>query len=152
MYKYRLDNPHPEIGIMPLTPEERSKLIESARLMLSRAYAPYSHFPVGAALLTDNGEIIAGCNVENSSFGLTICAERNAVAAAVARGHRKFRAVAVAASPVDPVSPCGACRQVLAEFNPDMVVISVGCDGRVQEWTLKELLPAGFSPDDLPSH
>lgn len=134
---------------MTLPPNIQMKLIDAARLMLNRAYAPYSNFPVGAALLADNGEIITGCNVENSSYGLTICAERNAVAAAVARGQRRFQAIAIAASPKQPVSPCGACRQFLAEFNPDMTVISVGSGREIKEWTIRELLPAGFSPDDL---
>ncbi|GAB4312178.1 MAG: cytidine deaminase [Candidatus Sumerlaeia bacterium] len=134
---------------MTLKPEERSRLLDAARSMLPRAYAPYSRFPVGAALLTGDGEIVTGCNVENSSFGLAICAERNALAAAVARGHRRIRAVAVVSEAPHPVAPCGACRQVLAEFNPDMIVLSEGQKGDVQQWTLRDLLPHGFTGGDI---
>ena len=112
-----------------------------------RAYAPYSNFQVGAAILTTEGEIFAGCNVENASYGLTMCAERAAAANAVAAGHRRFAAIAVA-SPA-AVTPCGACRQVLAEFNRGLPVILVDTDrpgaGAVVETDLTALLPAAFT-------
>jgi cytidine deaminase len=106
------------------------------------AYAPYSHFRVGAALLADDGTVIAGCNVENRSFGLTLCAERNAVAAAVARGKRSFTALAIAApDSTEPVGPCGACRQVLSEFMDPGVRVTFGGRERQVTVTLGELLP-----------
>jgi cytidine deaminase len=105
------------------------------------AYAPYSKFAVGAAVLTKSGEIFSGCNVENVSLGLTICAERAAVAAAVARGHREFVALAIVTDSKEPAAPCGACRQVLAEFNPAIQMISSTIQGREETWTLADLLP-----------
>ncbi len=107
----------------------------------ARAYAPYSKFHVGAVLIGTNDEFFAGCNVENLSFGLTICAERVALGAAVAQGVRTFKAVVVVSDSQTPVSPCGACRQVLAEFNPDLPVISVNRDGERFVSSLTELLP-----------
>ena len=109
------------------------------------AYARYSHFAVGAALATSSGEIFAGCNVENVSFGLTICAERVAVSSAIAAGHREFDAIAVAAETEDPVVPCGACRQFLAEFNPSMRVYCIGRGGGSRTILLSDLLPSPFS-------
>jgi len=105
------------------------------------AYAPYSKFAVGAALLTKSGRIITGCNVENLSFGLTICAERAAVFTAVAMGEREFEAIAVVADSKTPVTPCGACRQVLAEFAADLPICSANLEGERFESTLRELLP-----------
>lgn len=121
-------------------------LVETARSVQGRAYAPYSRFSVGAALETDSGEVFAGCNVENGSYGLTICAERSAVAAAVAAGHRRFRRLVVVADRDDPIPPCGACRQVLSEFGPDLEVWGVGRD-ELTRWTVGELLPAPFALD-----
>jgi cytidine deaminase len=119
---------------------------EAAR---ERAYAPYSTFRVGAAIETDDGTIFAGCNVENASYGLTICAERSAVVAAVSMGQRRFRRMVLVSDANHPVAPCGACRQVLAEFAPDLPIES--CAGNeVTTWTMRELLPAGFSADELP--
>ena len=118
---------------------------EAARL---RAHAPYSGFRVGAALETSAGTIVMGCNVENASYGLTICAERNALAAAVTAGHTTFTRLALVSDAPDPISPCGSCRQVLHEFGPDMVVESWAGD-RVQRWTVAELLPAAFGSDLL---
>ena len=119
------------------------RLINAAREVQRHAYAPYSRFPVGAAVLTADGRVFAGCNVENSSFGLTVCAERNAVAAAVAAGTRPV-AVAVVANGRG-VTPCGACRQVLAEFTPSMPVFFAPADGGTPEATsLEALLPAAF--------
>lgn len=121
-------------------------LVEEARRAGERAYAPYSRFRVGAALLAGDGRVFTGCNVENASFGLSICAERNAVARAVAAGCRDFVAVAIAADADRPVSPCGACRQVLAEFNPGMRVIMAGRKGPASVSRLDRLLPSAFGP------
>ncbi len=118
-----------------------SFLIEAASAVRQRAYAPYSHFAVGAALLTTDGRVVRGCNVENISFGLTLCAERSAVVAALAEGHVSFQAIAIVADTDVPISPCGACRQVLAEFSPDLVVITANLSGRTETFSLAELLP-----------
>jgi cytidine deaminase len=130
-----------------LTETEMRELIEAARLAREAAYAPYSHFSVGAALLASNGRIYPGCNVENASFGLTICAERTAVVQAISQGARDFSAVAVVTQ--NGVTPCGACRQVLAEFNPDMQVIVADMAGHYRVYYLTELLPAAFVPEQL---
>ncbi len=128
---------------MTLAPATVERLLEKARQARERAYAPYSGFRVGAALLADDGRVFTGCNVENSSFGLTVCAERNAVAATVLAGARPVAAAVVADRPGTP--PCGACRQVLAEFNPDMLVVLAGGDGtETRIVSLRELLPAIF--------
>jgi cytidine deaminase len=119
------------------------RLIEAARQAQAHAYAPYSGFPVGAAVLTADGRVFLGCNVENSSFGLTVCAERNAVAAALVAGVRPT-AVAVVANG-KAVAPCGACRQVLAEFDADMpVVLASATDGQRQVTSVGALLPGAF--------
>ena len=123
-------------------------LLARAAEAMERAYAPYSGFRVGAAVLAEDGSVFAGCNVENASYGLTVCAERAAVAAAVAQGHRRFTAVALRTTGKHPVAPCGACRQVLAEFGDDMVVVSAAGD-EVTRWTLSELLPAPFQGLDV---
>ncbi len=112
------------------------------------AYAKYSNFAVGAALATSSGEIFTGCNVENVSFGLTICAERVAVSTAIAAGHREFDAIAVAAETEDPVVPCGACRQFLAEFNPALRICCIGRGGISRTVLLSDLLPSPFSSFD----
>jgi len=109
-----------------------------------RAYAPYSYYRVGAALLTAGGEIITGCNVENATFGATCCAEQTAVFSAVAAGHRLFRAIAVVTNGAEPGTPCGICRQVLAEFGADLDVLCFTPEGAEQVYNLAELLPAGF--------
>lgn len=123
----------------------RDNLLKHARAAMKRAYAPYSNFHVGAALLLHDGKIFTGCNVENASYGLTICAERNAIFAAVAASTRKpkIAAVAVVNHKNVPCSPCGACRQVIAEFGPDAVVWYLGADGFISR-TMRELLVDGF--------
>ena len=110
----------------------------------ARAYVPYSNYRVGAALLTASGEIIAGCNVENATFGATCCAERSAVFSAVAQGYREFRAVAVATNGEDPGTPCGICRQVLAEFGSNLDVLCFTPEGAEARYRLSELLPHAF--------
>ena len=120
------------------------RLIQAATEVREKAYAPYSHFKVGAALLTEQGEIITGCNVENISFGLTSCAERNAVFTALADGKRQFKAIAIVADTNDLTAPCGACRQVLAEFNHELPVMLANLKGDRQLINLTELLPNPF--------
>jgi cytidine deaminase len=117
-------------------------LITAARTARQCAYAPYSSFAVGAALLDADGRTFVGCNVENVSFGLTMCAERVAVGSAVAAGATNFDAIAVVSDSAEPVVPCGACRQVLAEFSPSLRVISATINGSVTEFSLASLLPS----------
>jgi len=123
----------------------REALLAAARAVRRRAHAPYSKFHVGAAVHDEHGRIHVGCNVENASYGLTVCAERNAVAAAVAAGARRIRAVAVASGARPPATPCGACRQVLAELGgPDTEVLTAGPSGAARRTTLRALLPQAF--------
>lgn len=123
------------------------RLADAARAASIRAYCPYSRFPVGAAVLTGNGAIATGCNVENASYGLTICAERNAIFGAIAGGARAIVALSLYTPTPRPVTPCGACRQVLAEFGRD-ALIRCACDGPdVMTFTLEALLPARFALD-----
>ncbi|MDB6058496.1 MAG: cytidine deaminase [Verrucomicrobiales bacterium] len=117
------------------------QLVDAAINVRSHAHAPYSRFAVGAALLTRSGKVFVGCNVENVSLRLTLCAEQGAVSAAVASGERDFVAMAVVADSTEPVVPCGGCRQMLAEFNPDLEVITSTPNGRVEKYGLNELLP-----------
>ena len=117
------------------------EVINAAAQARTYAYVPYSKFSVGAALLTRSGQIFSGCNVENISLGLTICAERAAVAAAIAGGQKDFVAVAVVTDSHEPAVPCGGCRQVLAEFNPSMKIITSTTGGTTQEFSLTDLLP-----------
>ena len=129
------------------------RLEDAAKAASKLAYCPYSRFPVGAAVLTGIGEIFAGCNVENASYGLTICAERNAVFQAVAQGQGRLviLAVVVYTPTPQPTAPCGACRQVINEFGPDAEVLSI-CDGTaVIRSRLGILLPEAFGPDNLAS-
>lgn len=127
-----------------MTTAERSELIRLACDARQNAHAPYSKFLVGAALLTESGEIISGCNVENASYGLTICAERVAFGTAIAAGHRRFQALAIATAGGHP--PCGACRQFAAEFCDDLPILLVDSDqpNRVSESNLRDLLPGRF--------
>lgn len=128
---------------------ERARLIDAACRARSRAYARYSRFQVGAAVLTATGEVVPGANVENASYGLTMCAERVAIASAVAAGHDRFVALAVAAAGAVP--PCGACLQVVAEFCADLPILLVdaGQPDKVTEVRLSELIPRRFSGRDL---
>ncbi len=126
------------------------ELVEAARAAQSRAYAPYSNYQVGAAVRGDNGKIYIGANVENASYGLSLCAERSAVAAAILDGVRKIVAAAVMTSTSPPVAPCGMCRQTLAEFADDMPIVLVNKAGERVDTTLRELLPRAFGRADLP--
>ncbi len=132
---------------MSLTSTEIDHLLALAAEAAVNAYVPYSHFAVGAALRAKDGTIYTGCNVENASYGLTICAERNAVARAIADGARRFDAIAVVTE--NGVTPCGACRQVLAEFGPEITVIVADVAGNRRVYTLNELLPDAFTPEHL---
>lgn len=134
---------------MAISPARVQALAAVAKKAARRAYAPYSRFRVGAAVLGRAGKIAAGCNVENASYGLTSCAERNAVFQLIAQGETTIRAVVIYTPTPTPTAPCGACRQVLNEFGPEMIVVSV-CDGPARiETTLSELLPAAFAPRNL---
>jgi len=125
-----------------------NSLREAAMAVQQRAYAPYSGFRVGAALETSEGTIVTGCNVENAAYGATICAERAAIAAAVATGYTSFTRLALVSDSPRPITPCGTCRQVLNEFGPGIVVESWAGD-TVQRWTVSELLPGAFSREHL---
>lgn len=125
-----------------------AELLMAAAAALPRAHCPYSRYQVGAALLAKDGAVITGCNVENASYGLTLCAERVAVGTAVAAGHRDFKAIAVVSSGEPTPFPCGACRQVLAEFCPPDLPVHVATAGRLEApetCTLQDLLPKAFS-------
>ncbi|MFY9341809.1 MAG: cytidine deaminase [Planctomycetota bacterium] len=134
---------------MAIAPEQLERIVAAAREVRQRAYAPASHFLVGAAVLAKDGRVFAGCNVENASHGLTVCAERNAIGAAVAAGVREVVAVAVCTDLDEPARPCGACRQVLAEFGRDMAVVLVGRNGARRDLRLSALLPDPFTFDDV---
>lgn len=133
----------------PLAADERAALVAAARAVQANAYAPASRFRVGAAVLTADGRTFVGCNVENASYGLTICAERAAICAAVAAGARELRAVAVVTDLEAPARPCGACRQVLAEFGLGMHVVLAGSAGAIETTTLDHLLPEPFTFGDV---
>lgn len=124
-------------------------LRERAFAAMERAYAPYSRFRVGAALLASDGSITEGCNVENASYPAGTCAERAALATAVTRGNRDFDLIVVATEADTPAPPCGICRQALVEFAPHLVVVSTTRGGRESRWTLDELLPSAFTPSFL---
>jgi cytidine deaminase len=126
-----------------------SDLREHALAAMERAYAPYSDFHVGAALLGADGSVTAACNVENAAFPAGTCAERAALACAVASGVREFSALVIATSAEEPTPPCGMCRQALIEFSPELDVISITRSGKEARWQLSELLPHAFSPRSL---
>lgn len=133
------------LKVLPMT---HAELITSATAARERAYAPYSEFKVGAALLGKSGRVYTGCNVENATYCATVCAERTAIFKAVSEGEREFEAIAVITE--NGVSPCGPCRQVMMEFAPDMTVIIADTHGNTRLTTVRDLLPDGFTPDQLP--
>jgi len=128
----------------------KEQLLAESKIASENAYVPYSKFPVGAALLAEDGTVFHGCNVENASYGLTNCAERTAIFKAVSQGVKNFKAIAIVADTEGPCAPCGACRQVIAEFcDGDMPVYLTNLKGDVQETTVEKLLPGAFTPKDL---
>jgi cytidine deaminase len=130
--------------MMNYLPEnEAARLFEAARLASEKTYSPYSHYPVGAAVLMKDGSIFTGANVENASYSVTICAERVAIGSAITSGNMEITAIAVYAN-TDSISPCGACRQFIIEFSPDIIVI-FRQDGKIIQRTISELLPFGFT-------
>jgi len=129
--------------------EEWQKLTQAALGALKQAYAPYSQFQVGAALLTQDGAIVPGCNVENASYGLTLCAERTAIASAVVQGNQEFRACVVVTHTSPPSSPCGVCRQVLHEFAPHLPVRMENPQGEMLQTSIDALLPQSFDKKQL---
>lgn len=130
--------------------QTKAELVSKASEMLDKAYVPYSHFPVGAALLTKDGQVYSGCNIENASYGLTNCAERTAIFKAVSEGNKTFEYLVVTGNTDGPISPCGACRQVLAEFcEPQMPVLLTNKKGKVKETTVSDLLPGAFQSGDM---
>lgn len=129
---------------------KKEELINEAKLAREMAYAPYSNFQVGAALLTKSGEIFHGCNIENAAYSMCNCGERTALFSAYAKGQKEFKALAVVADTKRPVPPCGACRQVIAELcEPNMIIYLSNLNGDIKELTVSELLPGAFSPEDL---
>jgi len=135
---------------MNINQEQWQEQIDAARIAYTRAYAPYSQFHVGAAALTRKGHVVSGCNVENASYGLTVCAERNCIAQAVIQGERNIQSVVVYTEQELLTPPCGACRQVIVEFLPqDGEVMSTNHLGESKIWTVSELLPNAFTPKSL---
>lgn len=125
------------------------ELIDIASEARQYSYSPYSNFPIGAALLTEEGKVFTGTNVENAAYGLTNCAERTAIFKAVSEGYNKYKAIAVVADTARPVPPCGSCRQVIQEFGDDIVVIMANLAGDYLEYPIKELLPGAFERKDM---
>lgn len=138
---------HPETRPMPDTDDSDEELLRAARSAMAEAYAPYSEFRVGAALETDDGRRFAGCNVENASYPVGMCAEQAALGAAISAGARNFRRIGLVSSGPRPVPPCGRCRQALAEFGTELEVVSEGTDGSRRRWSLADLLPDSFDLD-----
>ena len=133
-----------------LSSMNKEQLLAQSKMTRENADVPYSKFPVGAALLSEDGTVFHGCNVENASYGLTNCAERTAIFKAVSQGVTKFKAIAIVADTEGPCAPCGACRQVIAEFcKGDMPVYLTNLKGDVLETTVEKLLPGAFTPKDL---
>ena len=125
------------------------RLVEAAQKARARAYSPYSGVKIGAAVLTSDGAVYSGCNIENASYGLSCCAERTAIFKAVSEGAPRITAVAVVGKSEEFTTPCGACRQVMVEFNPRMKVLRRGADGFSEDTTAASLLPGHFKPDEL---
>lgn len=129
---------------------DRERLINESKKARQYAYSPHSDFSVGAALIDEEGTVYHGCNIENASYGLTNCAERTAIFTAISAGVRKFKALAIVGDTEEPISPCGACRQVMVEFfDADMPVFCTNLKGDVYETTVGKLLPGAFSKEDL---
>ena len=131
-----------------MTEQEIKNLIDHAIVAREKTYSPYSHFGVGAALLCEDGAIYEGCNIENASYGLTNCAERTVIFKAVSEGHTKFKALAVVADTEGPCAPCGACRQVVAEFKIPIIIMG-NLMGNIKIVSMEELLPFSFSECDV---
>ena len=136
-------------GVKALSQDQALDLLRVAHAAAQLAYSPYSGVRIGAALLAEGGDVFAGCNVENASYGLSQCAERVALAKAVSAGERRFRAIAIASSRPQPALPCGGCRQVLREFAADLFVVCQGAEGAPLEARLAELLPRPFTGRDV---
>lgn len=132
-----------------LEPRIVDDLLAAARRARASAYAPYSRFAVGAAVLAGSGQIYAGANVENASYGLTICAERAAIFAAISTGERQIRAVAVVTDAETATPPCGACRQVIWEFGKDALIVAENRRSERREWSIRDLLPDAFGPESI---
>lgn len=129
---------------------ELESLLNEAKEAREKAYVPYSKFQVGAALLAKNGKVYQGCNIENAAYSMCNCAERTAIFKAVSEGVREFQAIAVVADTEGPVSPCGACRQVMSELlQPETKVYLTNLNNKTSEWTVADLLPGAFTPEDL---
>jgi cytidine deaminase len=136
--------------MIEVTAQQWLSLVERAKRAYQLAYAPYSKFHVGSAALCIDGQIVQGCNVENASYGLTVCAERNCIANAVSQGQREFSALVVYTEQLQLTPPCGACRQVIAEFcTPNTQIMAANHLGQTQTWTVAQLLPDAFTPQSL---
>lgn len=129
--------------------KQAMELLQKAHEACLNSYSPYSKFPVGAALLTRDGKVFTGCNVENASYGNSICAERTAIVKAVSEGYREFTMIAVVCAKVKDAWPCGACRQFISEFGGQISVVAEGKNGEINHWLISELLPRMFGPGEL---